>query len=76
MGMSGNVFEKLMYRSFNVGNISSMHALTTSTFAIFSVISYLAAWISVKTLVLWQITGVITIVFGIIIFLLYHHKKK
>lgn len=76
MGMSGNVFEKLMYRSFNVGNISSMHALTTSTFAIFSVISYLAAWISVKTLVLWQITGVITIVFGIIIFLLYHHKKN
>jgi hypothetical protein len=67
MGMSGNVFEKLMYRSFNVGDISSMHALTTSTFAVFSVISYLAAWISTKTLILWQLTGVLTILFGILI---------
>ena len=67
MGMSGNVFEKLMYRSFNVGDISSMHALTTSTFAVFSVISYLAAWISTKTLILWQLTGALTILFGILI---------
>lgn len=64
MGMSGNVFEKLMYRSFNVGDISAMHALTTSTFALFSVISYFVAWIHVPTIMLWQLTGVITIVFG------------
>lgn len=64
MGMSGNVFEKLMYRSFNVGDISAMHALTTSTFALFSVISYFVAWIHIPTIMLWQLTGVITIVFG------------
>ncbi|GAB5056964.1 hypothetical protein COSHB9_13520 [Companilactobacillus alimentarius] len=74
MGMSGNVFEKLMYRSFNVGNISAMHALATSTFALFSVVSYLAAWINVKTLILWQMTGIITIIFGVII-IFYRYKK-
>lgn len=74
MGMSGNVFEKLMYRSFNVGNISAMHALATSTFALFSVVSYLAAWINVKTLILWQTTGIITIIFGVII-IFYRYKK-
>jgi len=72
--MSGNVFEKLMYRSFNVGNISAMHALATSTFALFSVVSYLAAWINVKTLILWQMTGIITIIFGVII-IFYRYKK-
>jgi hypothetical protein len=75
MGMSGNVFEKLMYRSYNVGDISAMHALSTSTFALFSVVSYLAAWITVKTLVLWQITGIITIIFGVIV-ALYGYKKQ
>lgn len=75
MGMSGNVFEKLMYRSFNVGNISAMHALVTSTFALFSVVSYFAAWINVKTLILWKIVGIITIIFGLII-VLYHPKKE
>lgn len=74
MGMSGNVFEKLIYRSFNVGNISAMHALATSTFALFSVVSYLAAWINVKTLILWQMTGIITIIFGVII-IFYRYKK-
>ncbi|USS88219.1 hypothetical protein M3M39_01710 [Fructilactobacillus hinvesii] len=53
MGMSGNVFEKLMYRSYNVGDISAMHALATSTFVFFSVTSYIAAWIKVSTLILW-----------------------
>ncbi|TGD23677.1 hypothetical protein EGT49_05300 [Companilactobacillus suantsaicola] len=75
MGMSGNVFEKLMYRSFNVGNISAMHALVTSTFALFSVVSYFAVWINVKTLILWKIVGIITIIFGLII-VLYHQKKE
>lgn len=67
MGMSGNVFEKLMYRSYNVGDIAAMHALTTSTFAFFSVISYLAAWVRVPTIMLWQATGVLTIVLGILL---------
>ncbi|USS89095.1 hypothetical protein [Fructilactobacillus cliffordii] len=67
MGMSGNVFEKLMYRSFNVGNISAMHALAISTFAFCSVTSYLAAWIKVDTLVLWRGAGILTIIFGLVI---------
>ena len=65
MGMSGNVFEKLMYKSYDTKNISAMHALATSTFSIFSVISYTAAWIHLRTLMLWQITGIMTVVFGL-----------
>lgn len=70
MGMSGNVFEKLMYRSYNVGDVSSMHALTTSTFSLFSVIGLFAAWIKVDTLELWQITGIVTIVFAVLLVLI------
>ncbi|GLB46504.1 hypothetical protein WR164_04830 [Philodulcilactobacillus myokoensis] len=76
MGMSGNVFEKLMYRSYNVGDISSMHALTTTTFAIFSVTSYFTALIHVHTLILWQITGIITILFGILLLIMIKLKPS
>lgn len=76
MGISGNAFEKLMYRSYNVGNISSMHALTTSTFSIFSVIGYLLTLIKVNTLSLWRITGITTIIFGLILIIINKVEKN
>lgn len=76
MGMSGNFFEKLMYRSYNFGDISAMHALTTSTFSLFSVIGYFVAWIKIDTLSLWKITGIITIIFGFILVLLGRLEKR
>lgn len=68
-GLSGNIFEKLMYRSFPSQKMSSMHALVTSTFSIFSLISYLSSFFNVSTLLLWIGTGIISLIIGIVLYL-------
>lgn len=67
MGMSGNVFEKLMYRSFNMQNISAMHAIATSVFSLFSIIGYLGSLIQVGTLMFWTTAGLLSIFFGLLL---------
>ncbi|WEV38484.1 hypothetical protein OZX58_07045 [Lactobacillus sp. ESL0680] len=72
-GMSGNIFEKLMYSSFNANDISSMHAMCTSMFSICSFISYFASFIKIPTLFLWLFTGLISLVLA---FSLYKYTDK
>lgn len=75
-GLSGNIFEKLMYRSFSSQKMSSMHALVTSTFSIFSLISYFSSFLNISTLLLWVGTGIISLIIGITLYLYgLSHKK-
>lgn len=68
-GLSGNIFEKLMYRSFSSQKMSSMHALVTSTFSTFSLISYFSSFLSISTLFIWIGTGIVSLIIGISLYL-------
>lgn len=74
-GLSGNIFEKLMYRSFSSQDMSSMHALVTSTFSLFSLVSYFSSFLKISTLYLWIGTGIFSLIIGLAL-IIYSHLNS
>lgn len=74
IGISGNIFKKMIYRDYDTRIVGSIYTTITSCYSIFGIIFMLIPYVYDNVIALGIIFNVMTIVFGLVI--LFHRYQK
>ena len=76
IGVSGNFFEKMIYEDYEGEDLGAVHAIITSFYSVFGVLFLLIPFVYDNIKVLGVFLNILTIMFGLGIFVLLKFEKR